>query len=167
MSKIKQISLFMAFVAVLVICGLMGFSNNFVNASALENEIVETADNVGLEAFEEIEHEQETVSIMATSSNDDFKKETDAVIPADTVGFSNRKLIPNHDYYRARPNHGLNNSSGISGTCGEVAAQLTLSYHNFYSDRRIIENEFLLGGNDPNNEFERNQIQVMILFIGR
>lgn len=83
-------------------------------------------------------------------------KKTYAVIPADIVGFSNRKLIPNHDYFRTRPNHGLNNSSGIPGTCGEVAEQVTLSYHNFYSDRLIIENQFLLGINDPKNEIERN-----------
>ncbi|WP_285819602.1 hypothetical protein [Bacteroides acidifaciens] len=49
--------------------------------------------------------------------------------------------IPNYRYFAIGPRHG-NNSNG---TCGAVAAQLMLSYHNYYSDRRIIANEYLNG----------------------
>jgi hypothetical protein len=63
--------------------------------------------------------------------------------------------INNFDYFLKRPMHGKNEH----GTCGSVAAQLLLSYNNYYNDRRIIAPEYLNGGwrnlpisiNDRNN----------------
>lgn len=59
--------------------------------------------------------------------------------------------IPNYRYFLLEPNHGQNST----GTCGAVAAQLLLSYHNYYSDRRIIANNYLIG-DDLNPESNPN-----------
>jgi len=50
--------------------------------------------------------------------------------------------IPNYNYFLSEPLHGQNQT----GTCGAVAAQLLLSYNNYYNDRRIIEDKYLNGG---------------------
>ena len=56
--------------------------------------------------------------------------------------------IPNYQYFLHAPRHGWNST----GTCGAVAARILLSYHNYYSDRRIIDNEYLNGSSAiPNN----------------
>ena len=62
-------------------------------------------------------------------------------------------LIPNYMYFIARPTIGDNITgevygNGNTGTCGPVATQLILGYHNYYSDRRIIEDRFLNGYDD-------------------
>lgn len=49
--------------------------------------------------------------------------------------------IPNYRYFLHDPTHGWNST----GTCGAVAAQILLSYHNYYTDRRIINNRYLNG----------------------
>lgn len=54
---------------------------------------------------------------------------------------SDGTYIVNYMYFLTDPTHGTNSS----GTCGAVAAQLLLSYHNYYSDRRIIDNIYLNG----------------------
>ncbi len=59
------------------------------------------------------------------------------------LSISDGTYIPNFWYFLSDPLHGTNSS----GTCGAVAAQLLLSYHNYYSDRRIIANENLNGSN--------------------
>lgn len=54
--------------------------------------------------------------------------------------------ISNYNYFLSRPLHGQNQT----GTCGAVAAQLLLSYNNYYNDRRIIPDKYLNGGpSDP------------------
>lgn len=53
--------------------------------------------------------------------------------------------VENFMYFLSDPQHGINST----GTCGAVAAQLLLSYHNYYSDRRIIETKYLNGSSDP------------------
>jgi len=55
---------------------------------------------------------------------------------------TNGTYIPNYQYFLHNPRHGWNST----GTCGAVASQLLLSYHNYYSDRRIIDNSYLNGG---------------------
>ena len=50
--------------------------------------------------------------------------------------------IDNSDYFKTDPTHGENEH----GTCGSVAAQLLLSYNNYYNDRRIISPHYLNGG---------------------
>jgi hypothetical protein len=57
--------------------------------------------------------------------------------------------IPNAEYFLDNPMHGDNST----GTCGAVAAQLLLSYNNYYNDRRIIDNAFLNG----NDTTQKNQ----------
>lgn len=71
-----------------------------------------------------------------TSSAPDYDK--DNLIHLD----SEDMLIDNYEYFRNTPKFGNN----VHGTCGSVAAQLFLSYHNFYNDRRIIAPEYLNGG---------------------
>lgn len=56
--------------------------------------------------------------------------------------------IENYQYFLHAPKHGLN----TSGTCGAVAAQLLLSYHNYYTDRRLIDNKYLNG--DESNKYQ-------------
>lgn len=57
------------------------------------------------------------------------------------VSEKNGTYIDNYQYFLHDPRHGWNST----GTCGAVAAQLLLSYHNYYSDRRIIDNKYLNG----------------------
>ena len=59
--------------------------------------------------------------------------------------------IPNYQYFLARPKHGCN----TTGTCAAISVQLLLSYHNYYSDRRIIDN-IHLNGDDTNPEDNPN-----------
>lgn len=49
-------------------------------------------------------------------------------------------MIPNYQYFLKSPTHGYNEG----GTCGAVAAQLLLSYGNYFMDRRIIPSNYLL-----------------------
>lgn len=58
--------------------------------------------------------------------------------------------IENYQYFLHNPKHGTNET----GTCGAISAQLLLSYHNYYSDRRIIKNKYLNG--DYSNEKQYN-----------
>ncbi len=67
-------------------------------------------------------------------------------IPAGISG-TNVKYITDADYFLIGPHHGENSS----GTCSAVAAQLLLSYHNYYSDRRLIDNKYLFDGEDNPN----------------
>ncbi len=76
----------------------------------------------------------ETDGPKTTSSNEHLK---------------NKNFIANFQYFMKDPTHGRNST----GTYCAVAAQLLLSYHNYYSDRRIIENKYLNGndGSDAEN----------------
>ncbi len=65
-------------------------------------------------------------------------------------------LIPNYRYFFAEPTIGDNSEGlvagkGNTGTCGPVAAQLLLSYNNYYNDRRIIPDRYLNGYDDTTN----------------
>ena len=62
-------------------------------------------------------------------------------ISANIPGSANTAYIDNYNYFLVNPNHGFNQH----GTCGSVAAQLLLSYNNYYNDRRIIDVEHLFG----------------------
>lgn len=73
-------------------------------------------------------------------------------------------LIPNYHYFIINPVHGNNGTNNISGngnsgTCGPVAAQILLGYHNYYNDRRIVPDNMLNGYDDSSNSVvftERN-----------
>lgn len=58
---------------------------------------------------------------------------------------SDGTYISNYQYFILNPTHGTNST----GSCSAVATQLLMSYHNYYSDRRIIANENLNGSNTP------------------
>ena len=73
------------------------------------------------------------------------------------------KLIANYRYFLACPTIGINGSgtygNGNSGTCGPVAAQILLSYNNYYNNRKIIDDKFLNGYDDTTNtvaDLEKN-----------
>lgn len=66
----------------------------------------------------------------------------EGIIISDLPGTAGTTYIPNAQYFLNNPRHGTNST----GTCGAVAAQLMLSYHNYYSDRRIIAPQHLNGG---------------------
>ena len=72
-------------------------------------------------------------------------------VPAEP-GSSEVQLIPNYRFFLENPWHARN-----TNTCGAVAAQLLLSYHNYYHDRRIIDNQHLNPRNPHNtsNPMER------------
>lgn len=73
-------------------------------------------------------------------------------ITADLPGSSQTTYIPNANYFKSAPFRGPNNGT----SCSAVAIQLLLSYHNYYSDRRIIDNQFLFGNNNNPADRERN-----------
>ena len=64
---------------------------------------------------------------------------------------SDGNYISNYNYFLVDPIHGSNESN----KCGAVAAQLLLSYNNYYSDRRIIPNNYLFG-NPSNPDYNPN-----------
>ena len=60
--------------------------------------------------------------------------------------------IKNHTYFEISPEHGENQHN----TCGAIAAEMLLTYHNYYSDRRIILNNYLNGDAIDNTEDNPN-----------
>lgn len=60
--------------------------------------------------------------------------------------------IPNHTYFDISPSHGYNNNN----YCGAIAAEMLLTYHNYYSDRRIVPNNFLNGNSTTLKELNPN-----------
>lgn len=90
---------------------------------------------------------QDKISEMKFSAKK--KDDENLIVASTTSGY----LIPNYGYFITRPTIGENYDeekygNGNSGTCGPIAAQLILGYHNYYSDRRIIEDRFLNGYDD-------------------
>jgi len=85
-----------------------------------------------------------TMSVPSNSSGGKNAPSIDdnPLIPADPPGSSGTTYIPNAQYFLSNPRHGTNST----GTCGAVAAQLLLSYNNYYNDRRIIAPQHLNGG---------------------
>jgi hypothetical protein len=67
--------------------------------------------------------------------------------------------ISNHTYFEISPTHGYN----ATGTCGAIAAEMLLTYHNYYSDRRIILNNYLNGDAIDNTEDNPNYCTDPIL----
>ena len=115
---------------------------NEVRATLLSN--YEARENSNIVEFD--------YSILETNTNDVLKPEDTNELQAfggipelDTtslIRLTDGTYIPNYRYFLSEPDHGQNSTN----TCGAVAAQLLLSYHNYYSDRRIIANNFLNGG---------------------
>ncbi len=66
--------------------------------------------------------------------------------------FSAGTYIKNYQYFLVGPKYGHN----TNGCCGTVAAQILLSYHNYYSDRRIIQDRYLNGDSSEHREDNPN-----------
>lgn len=72
------------------------------------------------------------------------------------ANISSGEIIDNYNYFIVNPTFGNNSTPHIAGnnntgTCGPVAAQILLSYNNYYNDRRIIANKYLNGYDDATN----------------
>lgn len=97
-----------------------------------------------------------TVKYDYSISEKDLSKEKQIYIDEKSIGESPKLdednlirltkglYIPNYRYFLLDPYHGYNSTT----TCGAVATQLLLSYHNYYSDRRIIADKYLYGDSD-------------------
>lgn len=96
--------------------------------------------------------EKNTIATRSSSSPD--LNDNELIIASKTSG----TLIPNYKYFVIGPTIGANDGTmcgnGNTGTCGPVAAQLLLGYHNYYSDRRIIPDRFLNGYNDGTGQVD-------------
>ena len=68
------------------------------------------------------------------------------------------KYIENAKYF-ITPNEYPRYGNNTDGTCVTVAAQLLLSYNNYYNDRRIIDNIYLFGDEINNPEDNPNYCQ--------
>ena len=90
--------------------------------------------------------------LSQSSTNVPKNDKNNLIIPNGMTG----TYIDNAYYFLENPLHGKNIKGGNygddnSGTCGPVAAQLLLSYNNYYNDRRIIDNKFLCGYSDESD----------------
>lgn len=68
------------------------------------------------------------------------------------------QYIENVEYF-ITPNEYPRYGNNTNGTCVTVAAQLLLSYNNYYNDRRIIDNMYLFGNETNNPEDNPNYCQ--------
>lgn len=95
----------------------------------------------------EMPPELEQSGSLISGSDDKPSLDDEGIIIADLPGTAGTTYIPNADYFLHNPRHGSNST----GTCGAVAAQLMLSYHNYFSDRRIISDQHLNGWDQITN----------------
>ncbi|MDR1094604.1 MAG: hypothetical protein LBL66_10715 [Clostridiales bacterium] len=108
-----------------------------------------------------VDNDELIVSGIDSATSLSMSKNTPSIdrnnlIPADPPGAAETAYIPNAQYFLKNPLHGSNSNAGIPDTCGAVAAQLLLSYNNYYMDRRIIDNGFLNGSNTTLAERNKN-----------
>lgn len=79
--------------------------------------------------------EGEIVSNSAGSNKTDWNN----LIPINNSDFTNINYIDNANYFFINPLHNENvQNDDNNGTCTTVAMQLLMSYHNFYTDGRLI-----------------------------
>lgn len=124
-------------------------TGNFLNMSDLDIEIY--ANNLStffsmdtderLNYFMNLNVNIENTPGVATKNNNAPEIDTDHFITPNTPGAVNTTYINNYDYFLTNPFHGFNRH----GTCGSVAAQILLSYNNYYNDRRLIDVNHLYG----------------------
>ena len=70
----------------------------------------------------------------------------------DSATYNYGNWISNYPFYVISPRYGHNQT----GTCGAVAAEMLLTYHNYYNDRRIIPNNYLNGNSTTQKEDNPN-----------
>ncbi len=100
--------------------------------------------------------------VNAKASNENSKSNSPPIDDYDLIQTTVKRgtLIANYPYFLVDPYYGDNiegfyYGNNNIGTCGPVAAQLLLSFNNYYKDRRIIEDRYLFGNygdNDPTND---------------
>jgi hypothetical protein len=121
--------------------------NNSYRESNVELDSFDYSDIINANAF--IETDTIEYSYLDTNSYNDILKEGDTPPSYSQDGLirvTDGTYIPNYYYFLSAPLHGQNST----GTCGAVAAQLLLSYNNYYNDRRIIADKYLNGSSsDP------------------
>ena len=144
-------------------------NNRFLNITTGEQiDILETetniiANNIRSSIINETVSEYADIiddEIISIDKNDFLTNEYSApeldsdnlIAASSTAGY----LIPNYRYFLLTPTIGDNYvgesyGNGNSGTCGPVAAQILLSYNNYYNNRKIIEDRFLNGYNDDSD----------------
>lgn len=113
--------------------------NNFYQLSRSAREDIQVEFDYSVDAEAHIVQNSTEFEMSTTNIGDIPTLDDNPYIK--NLQISDGTYIPNFWYFLSDPQHGTNSS----GTCGAVAAQLLLSYHNFYSDRRIIANENLNG----------------------
>ena len=70
------------------------------------------------------------------------------------------KYVENEEYFLKDPTHGIN----TEGTCVTVAAQLMVSYNNYYKERRLIPDQYLNGTKTTNPNYNPNYCTDPMLF---
>lgn len=130
--KKLQKNMLLYIIAIVVFIGIcigINYSDTF-NAETYKPYSAVAVDAISLET-----DRNETEQVI--SGDDD-----DSVISIDE--FTELKYITNKKYFLDAPKHASNDSQyNVAGVCTTVAMQLLLGYHNYYSDRRLIPNNFL------------------------
>ena len=143
----KNIIIFICFLLFMSTVGALIAFNNVEIVEAQVNVI--HSDEINVVSIDDI-----------TNVNNDEKGGLSPQI--DTFNLINASLssgyfIPNYEYFTTVPTIGQNNTgvyyaNNNTGTCGPIAAQLLLGYHNYYDDRRIIGDNYLNGYDDNLNQ---------------
>ncbi|MBE6131090.1 MAG: leucine-rich repeat domain-containing protein [Erysipelotrichaceae bacterium] len=106
------------------------------------NQDLETIANVNAFNYEIETENLDNINLYRSLDNVASNSTENNIIQVATSSTTVTKYISNSNYFTSNPMHGVNQT----GTCGAIAAQLILGYHNYYSDRRIISSNFLNGG---------------------
>lgn len=114
---------------------------NIYSNEIIEGETILNNDNVKIsELFSDGNNNNSNLLCNEYSSNSKniFGENTKSAVTSEKSVY-----IENKEYFYSNPSIGNNTGKFL---CGAVAAQLLLSYHNYYTDRRIIEPMYLNGG---------------------
>lgn len=116
-----------------------------VDSETYSEQILELFSAKGYEKEQDSYNERNDIRDKSGGYGDDshMPEDNTDLEDADLPGTAGTTYIPNYQYFFNNPSHGLN----ATGTCAAVAAQLLLSYNNYYNDRRIIDDQHLNGWN--------------------
>ena len=127
-------------------------------ASAVRESFSEARKNIKQTTQIKLDYSSVGTKLLASSEENSNKNSQSTRNNVNELGYiQNPPITPgtyiaNYAYFMYDPMHGFNEN----GTCASVAVQLLLSYHNYYSDRRIIANEYLNGDNATLSERNPN-----------
>ncbi|MCL2556476.1 MAG: leucine-rich repeat domain-containing protein [Firmicutes bacterium] len=112
--------------------------NSVYNASVFESEGIILENSMDAE----LNYLSSVADIMPLGDNN-FRE--NRILPYPNVIFNGMTYIPNRDFFIRNPHHMPNTTDRESpyflhsfGVCTSVAAQLLISYHNYFTDRRIV-----------------------------